>query len=263
MSPSPILAITMAIGLILLGNWMEGGHIDSLIQPTAGMIVLGGTIGATWLASTDEEIKNLFRLMPRILKPGLADRKALLETLLKVASVARRDGVLAVEAMLPEIHDEFLSRGLRVLIDGYSVDDLRKLLEIDMDITEHHGNASSKVFETAGGYAPTVGILGAVLGLIHVMSNLDDPSKLGTGIAVAFVATIYGVGSANLVFLPLGSRLKKIIAAEVEVKTMVLTGLEVVASGANPRQLEEMLTPYVGHGKGGDHGGGDAAKEAA
>jgi chemotaxis protein MotA len=256
-TPSPILALVVAFGSILLGNYLEGGHIDSLIQPTAGLIVMGGTLGATWLSSTDEEIKHMFKLMPRVVRPGLGDRKALLETLLKVSSVARRDGILAVEAMLPEIKDTFLQRGLRVLIDGYTVDDLRKLLEIDMDITEHHGNAAGKVLETAGGYAPTVGILGAVLGLIHVMSNLSDPSKLGTGIAVAFVATIYGVGAANLLFLPLGARIKKVIAAEIEVKAMVLTGLEVVANGANPRQVEEMLTPYVGH-----HGG-DHKKEAA
>lgn len=250
MTPSPILALLTAFGAILIGNYLEGGHIDSLIQPTAALIVLGGTLGATWLSSTDEELKNMFKMLPRVLRPGLADRKALLETLLRVASVARRDGILAVEAMLPEIGDEFLQRGLRVLIDGYTVDDLRKLLEIDMDIREHHGNAAGKVLETAGGYCPTVGILGAVLGLIHVMSNLSDPSKLGTGIAVAFVATIYGVGAANLLFLPLGNRIKKIVAADLEVQAMVLTGLEVVANGANPRQVEEMLIPFVGHAHG-------------
>lgn len=258
MTPSPILALVTAFGMILLGNWMEGGHIDALIQPTAGMIVMGGTIGATWLASTDAEIKLLFKLLPRVVMPKLADRRVLLDTMLKVASVSRRDGILAVESMLPEIQDDFLKRGLRVLIDGYSLTDLQKLLELDMDVTEHHGNAAGKVFETAGGFCPTVGILGAVLGLIHVMSNLSDPSKLGTGIAVAFVATIYGVGAANLLFLPLGSRIKKIIAADVECKAMVLSGLEVIASGANPRQLEEMLTPYVGHGAKHDEG-----KEAA
>lgn len=259
MTPSPILALLTGVGMILLGNFLEGGHIDSLIQPTAALIVLGGTVGATWLASTDDEIKLLFRMMPRIVKPGLPDRKLLLEQLLKVAGVVRRDGVLAVEAMLPEIQDEFMKRGLRVMVDGYSAQDLRKLMELDMDLTEHHGNAAAKIFETAGGFCPTVGILGAVLGLIHVMNNLSDPSALGPGIAVAFVATIYGVGAANLVFLPLGSRLKKVIGAEVEAKNMVLTGLEVIANGSNPRQVEEMVTAFVGH-HGANH---DQAKEAA
>ncbi|MEZ4235205.1 MAG: flagellar motor protein [Myxococcota bacterium] len=258
MTPSPIIALVVAFGSILLGNYLEGGHIDSLIQPTAALIVLGGTIGATWLASTDDEVKHMIKLMPRVVRPGQPDRGKLLETMMNVASVARRDGILAVESMLPDIPDPFLQRGLRVLIDGYNLTDLQKLMELDMDVTEHHGNAAGKVLETAGGFCPTVGILGAVLGLIHVMSNLSDPSKLGTGIAVAFVATIYGVGAANLVFLPLGNRIKKIIAADIEVKAMVLSGLEVIASGANPRQLEEMLTPYVGH-----HHKADDKKEAA
>lgn len=247
MTPSPILALITGIGMILLGNYLEGGHIDSLIQPTAALIVLGGTAGATWLASTDDEIKLLVKLLPRVVKPGLPDRKQLLEQLLKVAGVVRRDGVLAVEAMLPEIQDEFLKRGLRVMVDGYSAQDLRKLMELDMELTEHHGNSSAKILESAGGYCPTVGILGAVLGLIHVMNNLDDPSALGPGIAVAFVATIYGVGASNLIFLPLGARIKKIIGGEVEAKNMVLTGLEVIANGSNPRQVEEMVTAFVGH----------------
>lgn len=261
MTPSPILALLVGIGAILGGNSLEGGHIDSLIQPTALLIVLGGTIGATWLSATDEEVKNMIRMLPRVVRPGLADRKALLDQMLQVAGVVRREGLLAVEAMLPTIQDDFMRRGLRVLIDGYTPDDLTKLLELDMDITEHHGKAAAKVLETAGGFAPTIGIIGAVLGLIHVMNNLSDPSKLGTGIAVAFVATIYGVGLANLIFLPLGARLKTIVLSEVEIKAMVLTGLQVIATGANPRQVGELLTPYVGHAAA--EGGHDAVKEAA
>jgi chemotaxis protein MotA len=260
MSLSPILAIVTAFGLILVGNALEGGHISSLMQGTAALIVFGGTIGATWLASTDEELKNLFRLAPRVFAPRLPDRRKLLDTMLNVASVARREGILAVEGMLGDIDNEFLKRGLRVLIDGYSPADVERLLELDMDITEHHGNAAGKVLETAGGFCPTIGILGAVLGLIHVMSNLSDPSKLGSGIATAFVATIYGVGAANILFLPLGNRIKKLVAAEIEVKNMVVQGLNVIANGANPRQLEELLTPFLPHGS---HAAADSAKEAA
>lgn len=255
MTPSPILAVLVAMIAILGGNALEGGHIDSLIQPTAAMIVLGGTIGATWLASTDAEVKLMFKLMPRLVRPGNADPSVLLEVMLKVANVVRRDGILAVEAMLDEIPDEFLKRGLRLLVDGSSPEDVRKMLEMEIDVQEHHGNGAGKVLETAGGFAPTIGILGAVLGLIHVMQNLDDPSKLGTGIAVAFVATIYGVGSANIFFIPLGNRMKKIVAVDVETKTMIVAGLEVIAAGANPRQVEETLVPFV-HGK-------HAKKEAA
>lgn len=260
MTPSPILALVTAVGLILLGNAMEGGHLSSLTQPTAFMIVMGGTIGSTWLASTDAEIKHMFKLMPRVLRPGDANRQELLDLLLKVAGVVRRDGMLALEGMLPQVPNEFMQRGLRVLVDGYSAEELHRLLDLEIELMEHHGNAAGKVLETAGGFAPTIGILGAVLGLIHVMNNLSDPSKLGSGIAVAFVATIYGVGAANILFIPLGNRIKKIIANDVETKSMILRGLEVIASGANPRQLEEMLTPYVGHGhKKADEGGKDAA----
>ena len=248
MTPSPILAILVALGTILGGNALEGGHLDSLTQPTALLIVLGGTVGATWLASTDAEIKLMFKMMPRVVRPGTADPHKLLEVMLKVANIVRRDGILAVEAMLDEVPDEFLKRGLRLLVDGSSPDDVRKMLEMEIDLQEHHGNAASKVLETAGGFAPTIGILGAVLGLIHVMQNLDDPSKLGTGIAVAFVATIYGVGFANVLFIPLGNRLKKIVGADIEIKTMIVAGLEVIAAGANPRQVEETLVPFVSHG---------------
>ncbi len=264
MTPSPILAFCFGIGMVLLGNALEGGHLSALWQPTAALIVMGGTIGATWLASTDQEILYLFKLLPRVVVPGHPDRRKLLQKMLEVASVARRDGLLAIEAILPQVEDEFLRRGLRVLIDGTSPADLERMMELDIDITEHHGNAAGKVLETAGGYAPTVGILGAVLGLIHVMSNLTEPEKLGTGIAVAFVATIYGVGTANLIFLPLGSRVKKIIGGDVEAKAMVLAGLQVIATGANPRQVEEMLGPYVGHGhSAAAEGAAGAAQKAA
>jgi len=248
MDITPILALVLAFGSILLGNKLEGGHIDSLIQPTAALIVLGGAAGAAWLGATPAEMKTFFKLMPRLIKPGTVDKGKLMEDMLKVVAVARREGMLAVEGMLPQIDDEFLRRGLRMLVDGHSAENVQHVLELDMELTEHHGSAATKVAVDAGGYTPTVGILGAVLGLIHVMQNLDDPSKLGTGIAVAFVATIYGVGAANLVFLPLGARLKKIVQLDAEARAMVLTGLHGIANGANARHLEELLTPYVGHG---------------
>jgi chemotaxis protein MotA len=152
--------------------------------------------------------------------------------------------MLAVEAQLPGVKDEMLRRGLQMLVDGNEGEEMRTALETETDIREHHGISAAKLFETAGGYSPTIGILGAVLGLIHVMQNLSDPSKLGAGIAVAFVATIYGVGIANLLFLPLGARLKKIVTAEAEDHAMIVTGLVGIAAGANARQVGEMLAPW-------------------
>lgn len=247
MDPSAILALVVGLGCILLGNALEGGHFSSLVQPTAAMIVLGGTVGATWLASTPSEIKHTVKLLKRVVFPGNPNRQALREELVKVTAVARRDGMLAVEGLLEQLPDEFMRRGLRMLVDGASADDVRRVLEPEIEVAEHHGNAAGKVLETAGGFAPTIGILGAVLGLIHVMQNLSDPSKLGTGIAVAFVATIYGVGFANLLFIPLGNRIKKIVAEEAEARVMVLSGVLGIAAGVNARLIDEMLSAYAGH----------------
>lgn len=247
MDPSPILAIVTGLGLILLGNMLEGGHISSLIQPTAAIIVLGGTVGATWLASTNEEIKLLVKMFKKVVFPGKTNRRQLLEDMVKVSTVVRREGMLAVEGLIEQIQDDFLKRGLRMLVDGASAEDVKRVLEPEIDIEEHHGSNAGKVMETAGGFAPTIGILGAVLGLIHVMQNLSDPSKLGAGIAVAFVATIYGVGFANLLFIPLGNRIKKLCAAEAETRQMILAGVLGIAAGVNARQIEEMLSAYTGH----------------
>jgi chemotaxis protein MotA len=257
---TPLLAIGLSIGMILVGNALEGGHIDSLLQMTAALIVFGGTIGAAWLGATPQETKALIKLTPRMFRPGTADRRKVMDDILKVTQTVRRDGMLAVENLLPTIGDDSLRKGLQMLVDGNSGDDVKRLLELDMELQEHHGAAAAKLWTDAGGYAPTVGILGAVLGLIHVMQNLSDPSKLGSGIAVAFVATVYGVGSANLLFLPIGARLKKIVQTEAEDRAMILAGLQAIVAGANTRQIADILSPFMPHdGKHGDDGGGGGA----
>jgi chemotaxis protein MotA len=265
MDVTPIIALALALGCILGGNAMEGGHLSALIQPTAAMIVLGGTLAATWLSATPAEVKKLFKLSKRVIFPGLALRALIVEDLLKVSGVVRRDGMLAVEPLLAELRDPTLRRGLQLLVDGNAAEDVQALLELEADMEEHHSKSAAKILDSAGGFAPTVGILGAVMGLIHVMSNLNDPTKLGSGIAVAFVATLYGVGFANLVFLPIGARIRKIVEAEAEDRAMVLAGLIAVVAGANGRQISERLGPYTGHG--GGHAepgaGGGGAKEAA
>lgn len=247
MDPSAIIALVVGVGLILAGNAMEGGHFSSLVQPTAFMIVMGGTLGATILASPNAELKLAMKLCKRVIFPGHADRQKLLDDMVKVSNLARREGMLAVENQLGDITDPFLLRGLRMLVDGASGEDVKRVLEPELELEEHHGTQAGKVFETAGGFCPTIGILGAVLGLIHVMSNLADPTALGAGIAVAFVATIYGVGFANLLFIPLGSRIKKIVGADAETRQMVLLGLVGIAAGVNARQIEEMLAPFAPH----------------
>jgi chemotaxis protein MotA len=224
------------------------------------MIVFGGTIGATWLGATTAEVKGLFKLLRRIVRPGLADRAKLLEDILRITTIVRRDGMLAVESQLTTVQDPTLRKALQMLVDGNAGEDVKNILEMEMDMLEHHGNASAKLLESAGGFAPTIGILGAVLGLIHVMQNLSDPSKLGSGIAVAFVATIYGVGVANLFFLPLGGRLKKIVGGDTEDRAMVVAGINGIVAGANARQIGEILAPF--HHAGGHEGNGDKEQAA-
>ncbi|MBM4389636.1 MAG: flagellar motor protein [Deltaproteobacteria bacterium] len=249
MDPSSILAIVLGTGCVILGNSLEGGHFSSLVQPTAFLIVVGGTAGATWLGCPNAELKLAFKLCKRVFFPGHSDRQMLLDEMVKVSTVARREGMLAVENLLGEIPDPFLVRGLRMLVDGSSAEDVKRVLEPEMELEEHHGTQAGKVFESAGGFCPTIGILGAVLGLIHVMSNLADPAALGAGIAVAFVATIYGVGFANLLFIPIGNRIKKIVGHDAETRQMVLLGLVGIAAGVNARQVEEMLSAFTrGHG---------------
>lgn len=247
MDPSAIIALVIALGSIIGGNALEGGHLSALVQPTAALIVVGGTIGATCFASTTAELKLLVKLASRVLFPRHPDLGKLTEAMVKVSTVARREGMLAVEGMLTEIDDDFLRRGLQMLVDGATGEDVKRVMEPEIEVTEHHGTNAGKVLETAGGFAPTIGILGAVLGLIHVMNNLADPSKLGSGIAVAFVATIYGVGFANILFLPFGTRIKKIVAKDAEIRFMVLAGILGIAAGANTRQIEDMLAAFSGH----------------
>ena len=262
MDLSAVFAIATSVGLILIGNAIEGGHLSSLTQPTAAMIVFGGTFGAVWLGATAQEIRDLRTLLPRVIRPNYADRKRLLDDILKVTTTVRRDGMLAVENQLPTIQDEMLRKGLQMLVDGNAGEDVRNILESEMDLMEHHMNGAAKLMTDAGGYSPTIGIVGAVLGLIHVMSNLSDPEKLGAGIAVAFVATVYGVGAANLIFIPLGARMKKVVAVDLEDRTMIVTGLQGIVAGANARQVGEMLAPFMPH-HGADHKAAAAAKAAA
>jgi len=242
-----IAGILLAIGAILGGQALEGGHAGSLMQLTAGINVIGGTIGATMVAYPKADfIRGL-----KMTKAAFTDKPAklgeLLAQIVEMASLARRDGVLALEAKLAGIEDAFLKRAIGFLVDGVDGGVARSALEAQIDAEAEEATTAAKVFETAGGFAPTVGILGAVLGLIHVMENLSDPSKLGPGIAVAFVATVYGVGVANLIALPLSNKMKRKIALEKERKTLIAEGVLAIQEGLNPRILEEKLKSYGGH----------------
>jgi chemotaxis protein MotA len=238
--------IAIAIVCILGGQALEGGHVSSILQGTAALIVLGGTLGATMVAFPLSDFIHGVKLGKSAITDKKQDWGAITAQLLELANVARRDGVLALESKLGSISDPFLKRALGFLVDGVDAAITRDALETEIDAEYEESAAASKVFESAGGFAPTVGILGAVLGLIHVMENLSDPSKLGGGIATAFVATIYGVGLANLLLLPMAAKIKRKLTIEKERKTLIAEGVLSIQEGMNPRVLEEKLRAYSG-----------------
>jgi chemotaxis protein MotA len=238
--------IVFAIAMILIGQALEGGHIGSILQLTAAMIVFGGTIGAVMVAYPKKDFIHGIKLLKTAFGDKDRDMAGIAKQLVDYASVARRDGVLALESRLGEVADPFLRRALQFVVDGVDATVTRDTLEGAIDAEFEESTVGAKVWESAGGFAPTVGILGAVLGLIHVMENLNDPSKLGGGIATAFVATVYGVGSANLLFLPWATKIKRKLTLEKERKTLIAEGVLSIQEGINPRVLEEKLRAFTG-----------------
>jgi chemotaxis protein MotA len=240
-----IIGIVLAFGAIIGGQALEGGHLGSIIQLTAFIIVMGGTLGAVCVQNPlSVVLKGVFMLKLGIMDPK-HDNKGIITTIIDLANVSRKQGLLALEGKLKDIHDPFFRKGVQLIVDGTDPKVVHEIMEIDVEYQEEEGIKAAKVWEAAGGYSPTIGIIGAVLGLIHVMENLADPSKLGGGIAVAFVATVYGVGAANLFFLPLASKLKFKLKEESASRMMIILGLVGLAQGENPRLLQEKLEGYL------------------
>lgn len=240
-----IIGILLSLVAIIGGQYLEGGHISSLIQVTAFIIVLGGTFGACMLQFSLSVFLQGIKLLRWVILPPALHLEMVIEEIIGWGQSARRAGLLSLEPILAEMDDPFMRKGLQLLVDGAEPEKLREAMEVDMYAYDEHYRMAAKVWEAAGGYAPTIGILGAVMGLIHVMENLSDPSKLGGGIAVAFVATIYGVGSANLFFLPIANKLKALISKEMVKREMVVEGLVAIANGENPRLIETKLRGYL------------------
>ena len=238
--------IVFAMVCILGGQALEGGHAGSLVQATAAIIVIGGTIGAVAVAFPMPDFMRGVKLLGLIFGNKKDDTGEIIKQIVELATVARRDGVLALEQQVQTIADPFLRRAVSFLVDGVDAAVARDSLEGQIHHEWEENNTGAKVWESAGGFAPTVGILGAVLGLIHVMENLSDPSKLGPGIAVAFVATIYGVGMANLLFLPMATKAKRKVGLENERKTLIAEGVLSIQAGLNPRVLEDKLNALTG-----------------
>ena len=240
-----LAGLALAVVAILGGQLLEGGNLGSLVQLAAFLIVIGGTLAAVMVQSPMSVFLEGVRLAKWVVVPPAFDADRIIAQVGQWASEARRDGMLALENQLPGVDDPYTRNGLQMLVDGFEPERIREALEVETVAWEERHRAAAKVWEAAGGYAPTVGILGAVLGLIHVMENLSDPNKLGGGIAVAFVATVYGVGTANLLFLPIASKLKMLIGREVRRREIVADGLLGIANGENPKLIASRLNGYL------------------
>jgi chemotaxis protein MotA len=248
-----LLGLGVALIMILGGNALEGGHLSSLVGIPAFMIVVGGTIGAVLVQVPLPIVKAAMKDMQKLMKNPSNDGERILEQIVDFAQRARKDGILALEKVAGEARHPFLTKGILMAVDGSDSNAIRSTLEVIIDHEHENTENSAKVFEAAGGYSPTVGIIGAVLGLIHVMSNLSDINKVGSGIAAAFVATIYGVGFANILCLPVAGRMKMRHQEDAKLMEMMLAGVLAIQEGLNPKLVRERLQAYVAHG---DHPAG-------
>ncbi len=245
MDRATIIGLILAFGAILAGQALEGGHMSSIVQPTAAVIVLGGTLGALLVQFPSQVLRQTLHAVRQVWRPTTHDTNGVVATIVRLATKARREGLVAIESEASLVADPFFKGALELAIDGTEAKALRAALEIELTHFEEAGEGPVKVLEAGGGYSPTVGIIGAVLGLIHVMENLSDPAKLGGGIAVAFVATVYGVSLANLLFLPMAGKLKARHRERTQVMELIVEGVCAISEGENPHMIERKLAVYT------------------
>lgn len=240
-----VIGLLFGVGALLFGQHLEGGQAKSLLNGPAAVIVLGGSTGAIMLQAPMHIFIRALHLLLWIIRPPLLAGDEAIEKLVNWSNIARKEGLLGLEAVSETEPDAFARKGLQLLVDGSEPEVMRNILEVEVDAKEHHDMQAARVFESMGGYTPTVGIIGAVMGLIQVMNNLADPSNLGHGIAVAFVATIYGVGTANLLLIPIANKLKAHVMAQSQFRMMIIEGIVSIAEGENPRNIETKLQGYL------------------
>lgn len=237
--------VFIALGGIIAGLMLEGGNLAQIVQPTAAMIVFGGTLGAVLLQFPLAVVLGAFARLVHVFFEPRQDPQKMIQELVQYANKARRDGIVSLDTELEGMQDPFLKRSLMLAIDGTEPQELRKMMELELDNQSEREEKIPQVFESAGGFSPTIGIIGAVLGLIQVMQHLDKIDEVGRGIAVAFVATIYGVGIANLFLLPTAGKLRIRIREEQVVREMTLEGVISILEGMNPRMLETKLLGFL------------------
>jgi chemotaxis protein MotA len=237
--------LLLAIGGILAGLVMEGGRVQDVAQVSAAVIVFLGTIGAVMVTTPMGVLARAVKKLPQVF--FYRDRSAapVVEEIIRYAAKARKEGIVSLEADADAATDPFLRKALTLAVDGVDLEQIRKIMDLEIVMALHQGEAEAKVFEAAGGYSPTIGIIGAVLGLIQVMKNLANIDEVGRGIAVAFVATVYGVGSANIFFLPAANKLKARVQGAVQIQELMLEGVISIVEGMHPKLIRSKLEGYL------------------
>jgi chemotaxis protein MotA len=237
--------LAVALGGIISGFLIEGGQVLHLLQLTAALIVFGGTLGAVMVTTPLGVLKRAARALISVFMEKQLSPADIIEEIIGYATKARKNGIVSLEQEAEKVQDPFLRKALNLAVDGTDLQEIRKMMELEMEIEEHRAEAEAKVFEAAGGYSPTVGIIGAVLGLIQVMKSLSNIEKVGEGIAVAFVATIYGVGSANIIFIPSAGKIRARTQASMQMKELILEGVAGIVEGLNPKLIRTKLEAYA------------------
>ena len=267
MKASTLIGLGVAIAGLFLGPTMEGSSVFAIINPSAMLIVLCGTLGATIAGADFNAIKAIPKLYMLAFNAPSPDLNALVRELVGYAESARRDGLLALDEQTASIEDPFTRKGLQLVVDGTDPDLVADILEAENSAMKKRHATGRQPFEKAGGYAPTMGIIGTVFGLVHVLKNLSAPETLGPSISSAFIATLLGVASANVIYLPIANRLKQLSAEELHARSLVVEGILAIQAGDNPRVVQEKLVTFVPPalraGADAGSGGGEAAKAAA
>ncbi|GAB1268558.1 flagellar motor protein [Aurantivibrio infirmus] len=240
-----LIGVLLGFGALLGGNLLEGGSWQSLVNGPAAIIVFGGTFGAAMLQTPKTTLRRALNIFSWVLRPPAILFESGIKKIVNWSMSARKEGLLGLEAIAETEKDQFARKGLQMLVDGSEPESIRRVMESDLYIAEQRDQDAIRFYESMGGYAPTIGIIGAVIGLIHVMRNLADPNELGPGIAIAFVATIYGVAFANLLLIPIANKLKMCISQQSQFRELVIEGIIAIAEGENPRVIEMKLNGYL------------------
>ena len=240
-----IIGLVLALNAILVGAVLKGAGVMALVSAAAFMIVVVGTVAAIFIQTPLAVMRRALRIFPWVLRPPARDAKAQIAKIVEWSNTARKQGLLGLEPTIAREPDDFVKKALQLVVDGSEPESISAVMYVELNMREHADVNAAKVFEGMGIYSPTLGIIGAVLGLMAVLQNLADPSKLGHGIAAAFTATVYGIGFANLLFLPVASKLKAIIHRQTQFREMVIDGMLCIAQGENPRAIEAKLQGYL------------------